>query len=69
MTVDEIRSWLQLRRDGSQGLLENSTRYLAAATELSAEEIQHIRGYDRAVQEEIWFLERLLSAMEEKEVA
>lgn len=69
MTVNEIRAWLQLRLDGSQGLLETSARYLESATDLSNEEIQHIRGYDRAVQEETWFIERLLSAMEEKEVA
>ena len=69
MTVNEIRDWLQLRLDGSQGLLETSARYLESATDLSDEEIQHIRGYDRAVQEETWFIERLLSAMEEKEVA
>jgi hypothetical protein len=69
MTVNEIREWLQLRLDGSQGLLEASARYMAAATDLSPEEIQHNRGYNQAVQEETWFLERLLMAMKEKEVA
>ena len=68
MTVNEIREWLQLRLDGSQGLLEASAKYMAAATDLSDAEIRHNRGYNRAVQEETWFLERLLSAMEEKEV-
>jgi hypothetical protein len=69
MTVNEIREWLQLRLDGSQGLLEASAKYMAAATDLSDEEIKYNRGYNQAVQEETWFLERLLMAMKEKEVA